>query len=88
MDFFFVLLGFVFVIGTITLGTFHVIGTWQKWPFFVSPPEDWWCFYSLSFIKRIFGQKGLIIFNYSFGILCILLGLLGLFNGVRELLSP
>ena len=87
MDLLFFLMALLFPIGFIVMGAAFVIGTKQKWPIFVSPPDDWWCFYSQSFIKRIFGHKGLIVFNYSFGFLSVAVGLIVIFNGVKELLS-
>jgi len=88
MNIFSVLLGIAFVMGFFTLGVFFLVGTWQKWPSFVSPPDEEWGFYSQSFIKKIFGQNGLIFFNYCFGMLCVLFSLIGLLNGVKDLLSP
>ncbi|MDR4460950.1 MAG: hypothetical protein MRJ67_10630 [Nitrospirales bacterium] len=82
-----VLLGVAFIIGIFTFGVFCLFGIWQNWPSFINPPDDEWYFYSQSFIKKILGQKGLIICNYGFGILCILASLFGLFNGVRELMN-
>lgn len=82
-----VLLGVAFVVGMITLGIFEIVGTWQRRASYVSPPEDWDSFCSRSFIKKHFGQKVLIIYNYCFGVLCILLGLFGLFNGVGDIIS-
>lgn len=88
MSIFSVLLGVAFVIGMFTCGIFFLVGTWRKWPSFVNPPDDEWSFYSQSFIKKILGQRGLIIFNYFFGMLCVFFSLIGLVNGVKEILSP
>ncbi len=84
--FFWVLMGLGFIIGMITIGIFEIVGTWQKRASYVNPDEKWDIFYSRSFIKKHFGQKVLIIYNYSFGVLCILFGFLGLFNGVWDLI--
>ncbi|MFZ1745807.1 MAG: hypothetical protein WBO24_08150 [Nitrospirales bacterium] len=85
---FFVVFGLIFIIGTISYGIFFLVGTWQKWTILNKHIEYWWGGFPLSAIEKSFGHKGLLIFNYSFGALCIFVGLIGLVNGVKEFLSP
>ena len=79
--------GFLFMIGVLVGGGLFLVGTWRQWPFFVDPPEGWWAFYSQSFIKKIFGRTGLLIYNYFLGVLFIFCGLIGLWNGIKQILS-
>lgn len=88
MDTILILLGWLFVIGFIILGILEIVGTWKRWPYYVSPSGEWGLWYSRSFIKKQFGQKWLIFYNYLVGFLCAFFGLIGLVNGVKDLMSP
>jgi hypothetical protein len=68
----------IFLIFFIIAGVILIVGTNKKWMWLVDPPEDYWMFYSHSFIKKIFGKKMLLYFNYFLGILFILFSLIGI----------
>lgn len=76
--------GVVFGLLFITLGALLIYGTIKRWRMLVDPPEDLWLVYSHSFMKRLFGQRFLVLFNYVMGALFILLAGLGLWNGFRH----
>lgn len=61
------------------VGIFFIYGTaTNRWPIVLNPPDKYWMFYSQSFIKKLFGENVLRIFNYVFGAMLIFLGLMGL----------
>jgi hypothetical protein len=80
----YILLGILFSGFFIAAGVLFLYGTWQRWPFFVDPPEEWWPFYSQAFIKKVFGRSFLIASNYFLGALFITAALIGLWNGLKN----
>lgn len=77
----------VFGLLFIALGSLLIYGTFKRWRMLVDPPEDLWLVYSHSFIKRLFGQRFLVLFNYFMGALFMLLAGLGIWNGLHHLCS-
>jgi hypothetical protein len=70
---------FVFIV----LGILLIWGTIKKFSYLIDPPKEWYSFYSHAFIKKLLGGKFLILYNYFIGILFVLLGIIGLWNGLR-----
>ena len=61
------------------LGCILLFGAYKKWEFLVDPPEEYWKFYSQSFIKKIFGKQFLLIETYLLGLVILLLGIRSFF---------
>jgi hypothetical protein len=68
----------------ILLGAILVIGSIKKWPRLTDPPIENWTSSSSSFIKKFFGKKVLLYFNYILGILLILLSLFAIWNEMHK----
>jgi hypothetical protein len=80
----FILLGLLFSTFFIIAGVVFIYGTKRRWPIMTDPPQDLWLCYSQAFIKKVFGNNFLIVHNYSLGAIFILLGLIGLWNGLKN----
>jgi hypothetical protein len=65
-------LGFLIYLFFVFLGMILIVGTWWRWPWLVDPPLDQWTFNFHAFIKKFFGQKFLIYFNYVVGAIIII----------------
>lgn len=69
----------VSVLGII-FGFILIIATLHRWKFLTDSPEELsWC-YSHSWLKKLFGGKILIYFNYLVGLGMILIGIYLLLN--------
>jgi hypothetical protein len=66
------LLGFLIYLLFVSLGVILIVGTWRRWPWLVDPPLDQWTFNFHAFLKKVFGQKFLIYFNYVVGVMIII----------------
>jgi hypothetical protein len=44
-----------------------IIGTKYRWRFLVDPPERWSPYYAHSFLKKCFGSRFLVVYNYVVG---------------------
>jgi hypothetical protein len=75
--------GLLFAIFFILAGIILIVGTKKRWRWLVDPPEDYWMFYSHSFLKKVFGKTFLLYFNYMLGIILIVLCLIGIWNGIK-----
>ncbi len=62
----------------IFLGIIEIYGTNKKWPMLVDPPKKFSHVYSHSLLKKYFGQKFLIFYNYFLGFSFISFGCYGL----------
>ncbi len=82
----YLIFGLLFSMAFVSLGIFFILGTFKEWSFFVDPPADLWACYSLSLIKKLLGNTGLLIFNYVFGFLCVVLGMSPLFQFLKRIL--
>lgn len=60
---------------SVVIGFLLVVGTLLKWNILINPPEEWSSFYSLSKLKKMFGKRFLILFNYIVGLGLIILGM-------------
>jgi hypothetical protein len=56
------------IAGQILVGIFvaavrvlEIVGVRRRWKWLVDPPEEWWPFYSQSFVKKFFGAEVLEI---------------------------
>lgn len=50
------------------LGVFWVYGTWKNWKVFMDPSDDLWFMWFWHLIRKHFGEEGMKVLNYSFGI--------------------
>ncbi len=64
---------FVSLIGSILL-----VGAYKRWQWLINPPAKWAWFYSQSFLKKIIGRKGLLIYTYFIGFLLLVVGIAGI----------
>jgi hypothetical protein len=76
--------GVAFCLFFVIAGIVVIYGAYSRWPMLVDPPETLWLTYSQAGIKRLFGQKFLLFFTYFLGILFILVGAVGFWNGVKN----
>lgn len=60
------------------VGATLLFGAFKQWQWLVNPPTEWAWFYSQSFIKKIFGKKGLLIYTYLIGFLFLAVGIAGI----------
>ena len=77
-----ILLALVFSASFLAAGSALIYGTQNRWPMLTDPPEDMWICYTHSFLKKVFGKQFLIYYNYAFGVIFFLAGmmcLIGLF---------
>lgn len=77
----FKLFGLLFLFLFTVVGILLMIGTYKKWPILVDPPQE---FYSQYMLKKIFGSKFIVIFNYFMGVLFIVLSLIAILNGLLQ----
>src|SRR5438034_4382678 len=75
-----VLIGLAFSAFCVAAGFVLIYGTKNRWPILTDPPEDLWVCYSQSFVKRVFGKQYLIYETYVIGVICFLVGMLGLIS--------
>ena len=65
------------LIVAIAIGLLHIAGQYFKWTFFYDPPEDL-TFLVSNKIKKIFGPKGVKIYNYTLGGFFVIFGFFSL----------
>lgn len=75
--------GILFCCLLIIFGALHVYGAYRRWPMLVNPPKKSRFIYSQAALRALFGERGVVAFTYSFGVLLIAAGALGLWNGFR-----
>jgi hypothetical protein len=73
--------------GLVIMGVVCVIGAWRRWRWLVDPPREAWFWYSQAFLKTILGTRGLQVWTYVFGGLCILFGALNMAGGAIALIN-
>jgi hypothetical protein len=59
---FFILAGFVLV-----------LGSQRRWSWLVDPPEELWPFYSQALLKKLIGTDGVVWFTYVVGLMIIVI---------------
>lgn len=64
----------------VLFGLFLIVGTICKLQFLVDPPTDESQGSSFTFIKKYFGKKALIVINYLFGALSIVVGFIFIYQ--------
>lgn len=57
------------------MGIFWIYGTWRNWKVFMDPSDVLWFMYFWHFTKKYFGEEGMKILNYSFGVLLLIGGI-------------
>jgi hypothetical protein len=57
----------VFGIAMVAIGLTLIVGTIARWKVLVDPPEEW-TGYTHSWLKRNFGTRFLVWFNYVLGV--------------------
>jgi hypothetical protein len=72
----------------VIIGIAGIIANKKRITYFCNPPIEWWPSYPQSFIKKYFGQKYVIVFNYFIGVLFLLSGLYITYEGYCKILQP
>lgn len=62
----------------LAMGFVLIYGTQHRWAMVTDPPDGMWICYSQSLIKKVFGQRFLIVYSYSMGTVFVAAGLFGL----------
>jgi len=60
------------------IGILLLYGAYKQWQWLINPPSEWAWFYSQSFLKKIIGKKGLLIYTYFIGFLLLVIGIAGI----------
>lgn len=84
-DVFELLLQLLIILIPLGCGVSLIFGTIKKWPMLVDPPEKMWTYYSHSLLKKFFGKKFLIYYNYLLGCIFFSLGFYGLTVTLRKI---
>lgn len=77
----FKIFGLLFLLLFTVIGFLLMIGTYKKWSLLLDPLPE---FYSQYMLKKIFGSKFIVIFNYFMGVLFIVLSLIAIWNGLLQ----
>ena len=56
-------------------GIIWIYGTWKNWKVLMDPSDVLWFMYFWHFTKKYFGEEGMKILNYTFGISLLIGGL-------------
>jgi hypothetical protein len=72
MNIILILLGWLFVIGLTTIGIFEIVGTWKRWPFYVSPSEEWGSSILVPLLKNSSDKNGLFFITIWLGLYVLL----------------
>ena len=76
------IVGILFFSMMSVVGGILIFGTYRKWMWLVDPPTDSFC-YSHALLKKMFGAKFLMFFNYIIGSIFIVLSVATVFRGLR-----
>lgn len=71
----------------ILIGAAIVYSTWTRVKFFVDPSTEMLFGVSAVLLKRLLGNRGLTIYWYVLGTICLIVGTAGVFMGLRKLLG-
>ena len=66
--------GISFFALVIIFGVVLIAGAAQKWSWLIDPPEKYWYLYSQSFMKKVLGERAVLLFTYGMGMLCVAVG--------------
>lgn len=70
----------------ILIGTAIVYSTWRRVKFFVDPSADMLLGLSGVLLKKLLGAKGLTVYWYVIGTICLIVGSAGFVMGLRRFL--
>jgi hypothetical protein len=73
--------------GLVLMGLTCLIGARRRWRWLVDPPKETWFWNSQAFLKAILGTRGLRVWTYVFGGLCVLCGAANIAGGALALIS-
>ena len=74
--------GISFFVLVIILGVVLITGAARKWRWLIDPPEKYWYLYSQSFMKKVLGERAVLLFTYGMGMLCIAFGFYVIVRGI------
>ena len=74
--------GISFFVLVIILGVVLITGATRKWSWLIDPPEEYWYLYSQSFMKKVLGERAVLLFTYGMGMLCVAVGVYVLVRGI------
>ena len=57
------------------LGVLWIYGTWKNWKVIMNPSDVLWFMWLWHWVRKYFGEGGMKVLNYSYGLLLLLSGI-------------